>query len=170
MSQWRQAPVSNTSMIAISLSAALPENKRTPAMIDQMIAAMGKLAARTKARYYRATVGDFVLMVKADEGPMIALVRDLKIDLLRLVEQAFPGSFGTIDQTRLVVCYDLISNYRSAADRVTRFAQASQKLDEAEGDGKLRPLTGNDIERVLAAYKKFGTERFIKAFVRNQDP
>ena len=168
MSQWRQAPVSNTSMIAISLSSALPENKRAPAMVDQMIVAMSKLAARTKARFYRATIGDFVIMVKADEGPMIALVRDLKIDLLRIVEQNFPGSFGTIDQTRLVVCYDLISNYRSAADRVTRFAQASQKLDEPEGDGKLRPLTGTDIERVLAAYKKFGSERFVKAFVRHQ--
>ena len=169
MSQWRQAPVSNTSMIAISLSSALPENKRAPAMVDQMIVAMSKLAARTKARFYRATIGDFVIMVKAEEGPMIALVRDLKIDLLRLVEQSFPGSFGTIDQTRLVVCYDLLTNYRSAADRVTRFAQSSQKLEEPEGDGKLRPLTGTDIERVLAAYKKFGSERFVKAFVRHQE-
>lgn len=169
MSQWRQAPVSNTSMVAISLTSALPENKRAPAMVEQMVVAMSKLAARTKARFYRATAGDFVMMVKADEGPMIALVRDLKIDLLRLVEQSFPGSFGTIDQTRLVVCYDLLTNYRSAADRVTRFAQASQKLEEPDGDGKLRPLTGTDIERVLAAYKKFGSERFVKAFVRHQE-
>jgi hypothetical protein len=169
MSQWRQAPVANTSMIAVSLSGALPDNKRTPPMIDQMTAAMGKLSARARARFYRATSGDFVLMAKADEGAMVAIVRDLKIELLRLIESHFPGSFGSIDQTRLVVCYDLIHNYRSAADRVTRYAQTSQKLEEPDGaEGKLRPLTGNDIERVLAAYKKFGSERFIKAFVRHQ--
>jgi hypothetical protein len=70
----------------------------------------------------------------------------------------------------LVVCYDLIHNYRSAADRVTRYAEAANRAaEEPEGESKLRPLTGSDIERVMQAYKKFGAERFVKAFVRNQD-
>lgn len=166
MTQWRHAPVANTSLIAISVASALPDAKRTDALVNALMAAMAKLAARVKAKFYRATPGDFVLFVKADEGAIVAIVRDLKIDLLRLVENYFPGSFGSIDQTRLVVCYDLIHNYRSAAERVTRFAQSHEQ--PLETDGKLRPLTGNDIERVMAAYKKFGTERFVKAFVRYQ--
>jgi EAL domain-containing protein (putative c-di-GMP-specific phosphodiesterase class I) len=168
MTQWRQTPVANTSMIAISLSSALPEAKRTDKLVEALVTAMSKLGAKVRARFYRATPGDFVFMVKADEGAMVAIVRDLKIDLLRQIESQFPGSFGTIDQSRLVVCYDLLHNYRSAADRVTRFAQAHNQ-QQVENDGKLRALTGNDIERVMAAYKKFGTERFIKAFVRCQD-
>ncbi len=169
MSEWRKAPTSDTSLIAISVNNALPEAKRTPELIEALAQSMGKLAARVRARFYKATPGDFVLIANAKEGAMVAIVRDLKIDLLRTVEGHFPGSFGTIDQTRLVVAYDLLHNYRSAADRVTRFAQSLAPQQSAEGDGKLRPLTGTDIERVMAAYKKFGTDRFVKAFVRYQD-
>ena len=171
MAEWRKAPVSDTSLIAISLNNALPEAKRTPELVEALAQSMGKLATRVKARFYRATPGEFVLIAKANEGAMVAIVRDLKIDLLRLVEGHFPGSFGTIDQTRLVVAYDFANNYRSAADRVTRFAQsqANAAVQPTEGDGKLRQLTGSDIERVMLAYKKFGTERFVKAFVRFQD-
>ncbi len=170
MSQWRQAPVAGTNLIAVSVSAALPENKRTPQLLEQMQAGLGAIAERVRGKFYRATAGDFVVMVKTEEHLMVSLVRDLKVEMLRMIEQNFPGSFGTIDQSRLVVCYDLIHNYRSAADRVTRYAEAAQRLaEDPEGDAKLRPLTSNDIQKVMQAYKKFGAERFVKAFVRHQD-
>jgi hypothetical protein len=54
---------------------------------------------------------------------MIGTVRDLKIEMLRTFERHFPGSFGTIDQTRLVLSYELQGNYRSAADRVAKYAE-----------------------------------------------
>jgi len=170
MSQWRQAPVSGTNLIAISVTSALPENKRTPELLEQMLDSLGTISARIRGRFYRATPGDFVVMVKAEEGAMVSIVRDLKVEMLRTIENNFPGTFGTIDQSRLVVCYDLIHNYRSAADRVTRFAEtASRQAEDPEGENKLRPLTGSDIERVMQAYKKFGSERFVKAFVRSQE-
>jgi hypothetical protein len=167
MAQWRHAPVAGTHLIALSIAGTLPENKRPPELLEPIQAAMAGIAQRARGRLYRPTPGDFVIMAKADEGGMVALVRDVKIEILRLIEQAFPGSFGTIDQSRLVVCYDLVHNYRSAADRVTRFAE-TQRLAEEGGEQKLRPLTSSDIERVLQAYKKFGAERFVKAFVRSQ--
>lgn len=170
MTQWRQAPTSGTNLIAVSASAALPEAKRTPELLDQIQSGLGAIAARVRGKFYRVTPGDFVVMVKAEEGAMVSIVRDLKVEMLRMIEQHFPGSFGTIDQSRLVVCYDLIHNYRSAADRVTRYAETANRLaEEPDGENKLRPLTGTDIERVMQAYKKFGSERFVKAFVRSQN-
>jgi len=170
MTQWRQAPVSGTNLIAVSVSAALPESKRTTELLEQIQGGLGAIAQRERARLYRATVGDFVVLVRAEEHKMVAIVRDLKVEMLRMIEQHFPGSFGTIDQSRLVVCYDLIHNYRSAADRVTRYAEAAQRIaEDPEGDNKLRPLTSSDIQKVMQAYKKFGADRFVKAFVRHQD-
>lgn len=162
--------MSGTNLIAVSVLSALPENKRTPELLEAMLNGLAIISARVRGTFYRATPGDFVIMVKADEGSLVAIVRDLKVEMLRMIEHHFPGTFGTIDQSRLVVCYDLIHNYRSAADRVTRYAETASRMAEGpEGEGKLRPLTGTDIERVMQAYKKFGAERFIKAFVRHQD-
>jgi hypothetical protein len=171
MAAWRQAPVAGINFIAVSATGALPETRRTPALLAQLLTGLIAIAARVRGRFFHVTAGDFVIMVKAEETQMVAIVRDLKVDILRTIENQFPGSFGSIDQTRLVVCYDLIHNYRSAADRVTRYAEAANRAAEepAEGETKLRPLTGSDIEKVMQAYKKFGSERFVKAFVRNQD-
>ena len=33
----------------------------------------------------------------------------------------------------------------------------------------MQPLTQADIKKVMAAYEKFGTDKFVKAFVRHQD-
>lgn len=50
---------------------------------------------------------------------------------------------------------------RSIAQRAVTEGDATEK--------QLRPLTTADIKNVMKAYEKFGTEKFIKAFVRNQD-
>ena len=87
---------------------------------------------------------------------MIGTVRDLKIEMLRTFERHFPGSFGTIDQTRLVLSYELQDNYRSAADRVAKYAElAHQQSKPQAGYKKLRPLTPSDIKNVMRAYEKF---------------
>jgi len=120
---------------------------------------------------YQVSAHDIGLLGKLDEGALISTVRDLKVEMLRTIERNFPGSFGTIDQSRLVLSYDLANNYRSAADRVAKFAESAQKdADAAEGrEKKLRALTSSDIQKVMLAYQKFGTDKFVKAFVRHQD-
>ena len=163
-------PMAGMNLIAISVSAALPENKRTPELLDQILASLDATAKRIRGALYRATPGDLLIMAKADETHMVAIVRDIKVEMLRSIEQHFPGSFGSIDQSRLVVCYDLLHNYRSAAARVTRYAETAQRLaEDPEGEHKLRALTSSDIEKVMQAYRRFGSERFVKAFVRHQD-
>ncbi len=109
-------------------------------------------------------------MIKVTEAVLVGMVRDLKIDMLRTIERNFPGTFGTIDQSRLVLSYDFVANYRSGADRVAKYAEIAQRHgNEAESDTQLRPLTPGDIKNVMRAYEKFGAEKFIKAFVRSQD-
>jgi hypothetical protein len=171
MGKWRHAPESGVNLIVVSASSALPETKRSAALIEQLAAGVGVIGARRRAALYQVTANDLALLVKLDEATLIAVVRDLKVEMLRTIERHFPGSFGTIDQSRLVLSYDLAHNYRSAADRVAKFAEAAQReADAAEGgERKLRALTQADIQKVLLAYQKFGTDKFVKAFVRHQD-
>lgn len=128
------------------------------------------IAGKKNGTTYAVSSSDFAIMVKLNEAALVGVVRDIKVDMLRTIERNFPGSFGTIDQSRLVLSYDLVNNYRSAADRVAKYAELAQRaVAEPEGDKQLRPLTTTDIKNVMRAYEKFGNDKFVKAFVRSQE-
>ena len=171
MGKWRHTPESGVNLIVVSVSSALPETKRTAALVEQLSVGVGELGAKRGCTFYQVTTCDLALLGKLDEVALISTVRDLKVEMLRTIERNFPGSFGTIDQSRLVLSYDLAHNYRSAADRVAKFAEMAQREADASegGERKLRALTQADIQKVLLAYQKFGTEKFVKAFVRHQE-
>lgn len=171
MGQWRHAPEAGVNLVVVSVAAALPETKRTPALIAQIGEGMAAIGSKRHGHTYQVSTCDFGILAKVTETALIGLVRDLKVEMLRTIERNFPGSFGTIDQSRLVLSYDLVNNYRSAADRVAKYAELAQRnaADQDEGNKQLRPLTTADIKNVMKAYEKFGTEKFIKAFVRDQD-
>ncbi|MDX2223423.1 MAG: EAL domain-containing protein [Rhodospirillaceae bacterium] len=170
MGRWRQTPEPGVNLIVISVSSALPEAKRTATLVDHLAEGVTVISTKRSGTLYQVSTCDFGIMVKVNEAGLVSLVRDLKVEMLRTIERNFPGSFGTIDQSRLVLSYDLAHNYRSAADRVAKFAELAQRAAEgSEDDKKLRALTHADIKRVMAAYEKFGTEKFVKAFIRHQD-
>lgn len=170
MGKWRETPVAGMNFIVISVSSAMPESKRTQPLIDQIKDGVLAQTALRGGKAFELSDCDFAMMVKLSETAMVGTVRDLKVEMLRTFERHFPGSFGTIDQTRLVLSYELGGNYRSAADRVARYAEmAQQKAEPKSGDKKLRPLTHADIKNVMRAYEKFGSEKFIKTFVRSQE-
>jgi hypothetical protein len=172
MGQWRHAPEAGINLVIVSVAAALPETKRVPHLIAQIGDGMAAIGAKRRGHTYQVSTCDFGIMAKVTETALIGLVRDLKVEMLRTIERNFPGSFGTIDQSRLVLSYDLVNNYRSAADRVAKYAELAQRTANEQqdaGDKQLRPLTTADIKNVMKAYEKFGTEKFIKAFVRDQD-
>lgn len=171
MGKWRHAPEADVHLVLISAASALPEAKRTEELVGQMSEGVATIGAKRGGKCYQVSDCDFAILVKVTEAGLVGMVRDLKVEMLRTIEKSFPGSFGSIDQSRLVLSYDLTNNYRSAADRLARYAEIAQKAVEEEDatERKLRPLTTADIKHVMRAYEKFGNEKFIKAFVRTQD-
>ena len=171
MGKYRHAAESGINLIVVSVSSALPETKRTPALVAQLVEGVSLVATKRRCTVYQVSIHDIAVLGKIGEGTLVSMVRDLKVEMLRTIERNFPGSFGTIDQSRLVLSYDLEHNYRSAADRIAKFAELAQRAAETEDTGtkKLRVLTTADIQKVLLAYEKFGTEKFVKAFIRHQD-
>ncbi len=170
MGKWREAPIANVVFIVVSVSSALPESKRTPPLVEQIKDGVAAQAALRGGKAFTLSTCDFAILARLPETAMIGTVRDLKVDMLRTFERHFPGSFGTIDQTRLVLSYELQGNYRSAADRIAKYAElANEESAKSASDKKLRPLTPSDIKNVMRAYEKFGSEKFIKTFVRSQE-
>ena len=170
MGQWRRSPVGGTVLVVISPSAALPQAKRTPELDQQICEGIVLVAGKRRGRVFQTSPTDFAVMLRADQHTLVSIVRDMKIQLLRAIETHCPKSFGSIDQTRLVISYELAAVYKSATERIAKYAAAVEK-SETESDPeekKLRPFSEEDIRRVLAAYKEIGPEKFVKAFMRRQ--
>jgi hypothetical protein len=169
MSQWRHTPVDNTYLIIISLAGAVPQAKHTPEMIAQIGNGLCHLAGQRGLRIYQLAQGDFAVMVRAAGQVLMDLQRDMKVELLKVVEKYSPEAFGAINQNRFVMLFALKDNYRVAAERVAKYAAEMQKQNDPEtAQRQLRPLSPEDLDNVLMAFKKFGADKFLTAFMRDQ--
>ena len=170
MGNWRKAPVSDTYLVVLSPTAALPQAKRTRELDAQIGIGVAKIAGRRGATLYRVSKSDLAVIVQTDAHNIVNVIGDLKIQLLRGIEHHCPSSFGCIDQNRMVTTYDLSSSYQQAASRLSRYAaRDEQETDDSEdGSEGLRPLSDDDARNVMMAYKEDGPEKFVKSFVRSQ--
>ncbi|TAL00441.1 MAG: EAL domain-containing protein [Rhodospirillaceae bacterium] len=167
MGEWRRAPDKVAHLIIVALADVLPQAKRTPDLLKEVTESMITVAAKRGGRAFRVSPSDFGILVQVAHHVLVTMVRDLKVEILRAIERQSPGSFGSIDQSRLIVSYDLSTAYRSGAERVARYAALEQQA-AAGGAAKLRPLSEDDCKTVMHAYRQIGAEKFISAFVRTQ--
>lgn len=169
MGQWRRAPVGGTFLIVISPGAALPQARRTPALDAQICEGVIAVAGKRNGQVFQTSPSDFAVMMRTDQHVLVSIVRDFKIQLLRAIESHCPKSFGSIDQSRLVISYELAATYKSAAERIAKYADLEKRVVEGDcADKNLRPFNEDDVRKVMAAYKEIGPEKFINAFVRHQ--
>lgn len=170
MSHWRHTPVADVNLIIISLGGAVPQSKHTPEMIAQIGTGLCNLAAQRGIRIYQVAPADFAVLVRATGQVLMDLQRDLKVELLKVVEKYCPETFGSINQNRFVMIFCLTENYRVAAERVAKYAAEMQKINDPETQQQksLRPLSADDLENVMHAFKKFGADKFLTAFMRDQ--
>jgi hypothetical protein len=167
MAQWRQAPEKGVHLIVVSLASALPEAKRTRQLIDAVLKTISPVVTRRNGRLFQVSPSDYAVFLKTSDMAILSFVRDTKIETLKAIDRCFPGTFSTIDQSRLILSYDLSNDYRSAAGRIAKYSEISQSAPSETS--KKRGLSEADIQKVMIAYSKFGSDKFIKAFVKSQD-
>lgn len=169
MANWRHAPTANAQLFIVDMTGAIPQAKQTPDMMAMMAIGLGAVAARYAAKLYQITATKFALLSTSVVQQHLEILRDLKVAMLRAVEKYCPENFGSINQSRFALIYDLHQNYRAAAERIAKYAAEAQKTADPDTHKKeLRPLSPEDLENVLQAFSKFGADKFLKAFMRDQ--
>ena len=107
------------------------------------------------------------VLVKMDEYNQVRFSSDLKVTLLRLIQEYFPENFGMVDQTRLVRQVDLRQKRQTAIKIMERFVGETEKPPE-EQQLALRRLQEEDIGMVLGVNDQLGPAQFAKVFIRHQ--
>ncbi|MGB0681765.1 MAG: EAL domain-containing protein [Magnetovibrionaceae bacterium] len=125
--------------------------------------------SRFNAQLFELNHVDKALLLQMTEFNQVRILSDMRVDVLRLIQQYFPNHFGQIDQSRLLRRVDLKTKLEAAITLLEKLQRFEQKKPSDEPAVKLRPLADQDIEKVDAVNKQIGPEAFNKAFVRGQE-
>jgi len=169
LAEWRHKPIAQTQLIIVDATGAVPTAKLTPEMTHTLVGGLCYVAARYGAAMYQVAPTEFAMIVQSEGAKSLELLRDVKIAMLRAVEKHAPENFGHVNQARFAMIFDLAQNFRGAAERIAKYTANAQKA--ADPDAKkheLRPLSPEDLDNILHAFRKFGAEKFLKAFMRDQ--
>ncbi len=153
------------SLILLSLSA-IPSGSAEEAFWKGIDDLLWSYKNRYEGELYELSQADRALLIKFSEYSEIGMVSDLKVAILRLIQQFLPEHFGLVDQTRLLRNIDL----RVRLANAIKFLEHYEKQPGKTGDKgvKLRGLQENDIKMVVDAHAKVGAQQFAKIFVHHQ--
>ncbi len=169
MAEWRHKPLSGTQLFIVDANGAVPVGKQTPEMATMLVTGLCYVAARYSARIYKVAPTEYALLAHCPGPKSMELLRDIKVAMLRAVEKHCPENFGNINQARFALIFDLEQNFRGAAERIARYTADAQKAADPEAKRhELRPLSPDDLENILHAFRRFGADKFLKAFMRDQ--
>ncbi|MBC8337944.1 MAG: hypothetical protein H8E39_04575 [Alphaproteobacteria bacterium] len=157
-------PSQGLSLMLVSLSA-LPSEEE-----DEFWGQLDEFLVEFKARYegelYELSLVDRAILVKMSETAEVGMISDIKVSVLRLVQQLYPEHFGMIDQARMLRTINLGFKLGPAIKFLEHFE--SQPGKTGEKGMKIRPLQEEDIKMVLEVNRKVGPEQFKKIFVQHQ--
>lgn len=129
--------------------------------------ALAEFRARQGVEIYELASSERGFLVKLDDFNLVRLNSDLKVTLLRLIQEYFPDNFGMVDQTRLVRVLDLRQKMQTALKIMERLVAETDKPEEQQ-QVALRRLQEEDIGMVLGVYEQLGPAQFAKIFIRHQ--
>ncbi len=154
----------DTSLILISLSVLLADDGPPDMWLDFKRTLLD-FRSRQNARIFDLSLADRAALVQLTEYNMMRVVSNLRIDILRVIEQHMPDHFGQIDQSRLVRVVPLKTRLSNAIQFLEHYV-TPQPTQVAKR--KRRRLTEEDIFRVQDVGKQLGPISFARAFVRSQ--
>jgi hypothetical protein len=157
-------PPPGLSLMLVSLSA-LPSDEE-----DDFWAELENFLIDFKTRYegelFELSLTERAILVKMSEQAEVGMISDIKVSVLRLVQQLYPEHFGMIDQARLLRTINLGFKLPQAIKFLEHFEKQPGKTGEK--GMKMRGLQEEDIKMVLEVHRKVGPEQFKKIFVQQQ--
>lgn len=158
-------PPRGLSLVMISLSA-LPTDDDDDDFWGDLDDFLIEYKNRYDADLYELSLADRAILIRLSEQSEVGMISDLKVSVLRLIQQYFPENFGMVDQTRLLRVIDLGFKLPNAIKFLEHYESQPGKTGE-KGAG-LRALQEDDIKMVLEVHRKVGAQKFKQIFVQNQ--
>lgn len=164
LKRWKPGAASYSTLILVSFSI-LPTHDAPNDLWFDFKRLLLSYKSRHQAKIFDLTLADRAILMRLTDFNQVGILSDLKIDMLRLIQQHMSEHFGRIDQSRLLRVVPLKTKLSNAIHFLERYLAPQPK---AERSKKLRRLREDDIHRVEEVAKQIGPKAFARAFVRSQ--
>ena len=158
-------PSKGLSLMLISLTS-LPTSDPDAEFWGDLDDFLVEFKARYEAELFELSLADRAILAKMSEHAEVGMISDIKVSILRLIQQHFPEHFGMVDQSRLVRIIDLGFKLPHAIKFLEHYENQPGRTGEKAMD--MRPLQEEDIKMVLEVHRKVGAEKFKQIFVQSQ--
>ena len=158
-------PSKGLSLMLISLTS-LPTSDPDAEFWGDLDDFLVEFMARYEAELFELSLADRAILAKMSEHAEVGMISDIKVSILRLIQQHFPEHFGMVDQSRLVRIIDLGFKLPHAIKFLEHYENQPGRTGEKAMD--MRPLQEEDIKMVLEVHRKVGAEKFKQIFVQSQ--
>ncbi len=163
---WGGQPQEYNTLMLISLSV-LPLHDAEDTFWTDIDRTLVAYKNRHQVKMFELSRSDRAILARMTEYNQVKLITDAKVELLRLVQQYFPEQFGMIDQSRLLRSIDLRFKLSNAI-RFLEHYEGEKTIEKPKKPVRLRRLSEQDIDRVVAVNEQIGTAAFAKVFIRHQ--
>ena len=167
LKSWKDRPGGFTTLLLISFGM-LPTQDAPPQLWLDYKKSLLALRNRNQAALYHLALGETALLLRLTEYTQVGTLADLKIEVLRIIQQYFASSFGTIDQTRLFRVVPLRTKINNAIHFLERWSGQDEAKESKAHAPQARKLADEDILRVEQVAGRIGPRAFGRAFVRAQ--
>ncbi|MDA0304856.1 MAG: hypothetical protein O3B76_01000 [Proteobacteria bacterium] len=158
-------PSQGNSLMLLSLSG-LPVSDEDEEFWDGLDESLLDFRTRYDGELFELSLSDRAILVRMSEQGEVGMISDMKLSVLRLIQQHFPENFGMIDQTRLLRNINLGFKLANAIKFLDHYE--SQPGKTGEKAMSLRMLQEGDIKMVLEVNRKVGPAKFKEIFVQHQ--
>jgi len=161
-----ESPSEFNSLMLVSLSMLPVANSPDEFWLD-FDRSIVEFTERYQGRAFDIAATERGILVKLNEYNQLGINSDVKVILLRLIQEHFPDNFGMVDQSRLVRILDLRFHMNTALKLMDRLVTSEKEAEDPEFH-KMRRLQEDDIAMVVDVSKQLGPAQFSKMFVRSQ--
>jgi|GEM_PF-276674 len=149
-------------LLLVSLSV-LPIMEADEDLWPEFDAALGLFKNRYQGTVYKMSDPDRAILVEANDYNRSQMITDLKVALLRLIQNYFPNHFGLVDQSRLLRSVDLARKHANALEFVKRYIGI-------EGDDELAAPANNAAPKAPAAPSATASDLAKAAIAKTEQP
>lgn len=116
---------------------------------------------------YQLAPANWAVTAGLTEMNRMEVPQELKMALMKILQEEVPENLGAIDQSKLVRTIDLMTQMAGAVRFLEAFEDRAKEAGVATGGGT-RPLAYNDIQAVRSFHAKVGDRDFAANYVQGQ--
>lgn len=114
---------------------------------------------------YRVGPSSFVILAYQSGNSFTAFIADLRMTLVRLVQEFAPQAFQTIQQNDMVQVYNIARHGRQIDEVLQTYSDGLAHVEDRETPDAVRALGTEDVTRVMSHINSMPDDRFIEDYL-----